>query len=214
MVAYELTIPVEHNIIVLMTLTLVEVHSGSAEENKSASVSSSYLPSFLCFFFLLFNFFDYSFLVLQVKFSNDKFPGSNSNLLPVCWSGGLVASRLLLTPIADLNNVKKFHVQIHQAVLFILGVTTTCIPLVQDFVWLAVVSAVQGMCDGVFFLLIGPIAIATVGVLDSSQAVGFYMGLLGLPVCAGPSLAGKKSNLSYESVGECAPDFRCKTKLL
>ena len=101
-----------------------------------------------------------------------------------------MASRLLLIAIADHKRVRKYHVQIHQAVFFTIGATTMTLPLATDFVWLIIVVTIQGMCDGVYFCLAGPIAIETTGVLDSSQAIGFHIGLNGISMAIGPSLAG------------------------
>ena len=55
------------------------------------------------------------------------------------------------------------------------------------------------MCDGAYFCLIGPIAIKTVGVLDSSQAVGFYIGLCGLSMTVGSSMAGNNMFLNWSA---------------
>ena len=110
-----------------------------------------------------------------------------------------MASRLLLITIADRERVRNYHVQIHQAVFFTLGAITMSLPLATDFVWLIVVVTIQGMCDGAYFCLIGPIAIKTVGVLDSSQAVGFYIGLCGLSMTVGSSMAGNNMFLNWSA---------------
>ena len=150
---------------------------------------SSSLSLSLCWLFLYLLIF-----CAKVKFSQDNFPDSDSEILPICSSAGAVASRLLLITIADRERVRNYHVQIHQAIFFTLGAVTMSLSLATDFVWLIVVVTIQGMCDGAYFCLIGPIAIKTVGVLDSSQAVGFYIGLCGLSMTVGLSMAGKKKS--------------------
>ena len=117
-----------------------------------------------------------------------------------------MASRLLLITIADRERVRNYHVQIHQAVFFTLGVTTIGLPLATDFVWLIVVATIQGVCHGAYFCLLGPIAIKTVGVLDSSQAIGFYIGLCGLSMTVGASIAGNNMFFNWSAL-------RCKHTL-
>ncbi|KAK7095355.1 hypothetical protein V1264_006775 [Littorina saxatilis] len=132
-----------------------------------------------------------------VKFSENRFPESNSNLLPLANSVTTVVTRLLFGIVADVTFVKKYYVIIHQAVFVINGVTTMCIPLSNTYAGFVVASCVLGVCDGLFFLLVGPIALSLVGLQGSSQAVGFFNAAIGLTFLTGPTLAG----LMYDHYG-------------
>ena len=102
----------------------------------------------------------------------------------------MTTARLLFSSVADRACVKRSYVQIHEAVLVVLGVTTFCLALADRFPELLVAAVVMGMCDGLFFLLVGPIAVRLVLAADTSQAVGFFFGLVALPISLGPSIAG------------------------
>nr|KAG5687070.1 hypothetical protein BaRGS_018155 [Batillaria attramentaria] len=98
-------------------------------------------------------------------------------------------SRLVFGLLVDVRCLNPVHMQ--QAALLTLGITTICIPTAHSFQALVVIALVLGLCDGVFFFLNGPIAFRLVGPRDVSQALGFYLAAMAVPVCVGPPVAGK-----------------------
>ncbi|KAK7492967.1 hypothetical protein BaRGS_00015697 [Batillaria attramentaria] len=142
--------------------------------------------SFLGYFVLMFH---------MVKDADDVFPGSNSNLLPLCLGVPNAVMKLVMGSLSDLHRVSRVRIQ--QAAFLVMGVTTTCAPLAGSFTSLLVVAVVLGMCDGTVFCMFGPVAFDLVGPVDSAQALGFVFGLLALPASLGPPLAG----LLYDHFG-------------
>ncbi|KAK7089408.1 hypothetical protein V1264_024717 [Littorina saxatilis] len=112
--------------------------------------------------------------------------------------------RLLFGSIADKPIVMKLYIPIHQAVFVAMGTITMCLPSVESFEVVLIFAMMMGVCDGIFFLLLGPITVHLVGAENSSQAVGFYFGLIAFPLSAGPSLAG----FMYDRYGSYDVAFR------
>lgn len=74
----------------------------------------------------------------------------------------------------------------------VLGLMSVLIPQCTKFEWLAVVCAVLGLCDGCFLTMMAPIAFELVGPMQASQAIGYLLGLMAVPMTAGPPIAGEK----------------------
>lgn len=73
----------------------------------------------------------------------------------------------------------------------LLGLMSMMIPLCRDFGSLIVVCLFLGLCDGFFITIMAPIAFELVGPMQASQAIGYLLGMMALPMIAGPPIAGK-----------------------
>lgn len=88
----------------------------------------------------------------------------------------------------------------------VLGLMSVLIPQCTKFEWLVVVCAFLGLCDGCFLSMMAPIAFELVGPMQASQAIGYLLGLMAVPMTAGPPIAGEKklpcssSPVSFNSI--------------
>lgn len=71
-----------------------------------------------------------------------------------------------------------------------LGLMSMMIPQCSVFEALVVVCVFLGLCDGCFLTMMAPIAFELVGPMQASQAIGYLLGLMSLPMTAGPPIAG------------------------
>lgn len=76
-----------------------------------------------------------------------------------------------------------------------LGLMSMLIPQCSVFEGLVVVCVFLGLCDGCFLTMMAPIAFELVGPMQASQAIGYLLGLMSLPMTAGPPIAGEKHAL-------------------
>lgn len=65
------------------------------------------------------------------------------------------------------------------------------IPQCSVFEGLVVVLVLMGLCDGCFITIMAPIAFELVGPMQASQAIGYLLGLMAIPMTAGPPIAGE-----------------------
>lgn len=65
------------------------------------------------------------------------------------------------------------------------------IPLCGVFGALIAVCLIMGLFDGCFISIMAPIAFELVGAQDVSQAIGFLLGFMSIPMTVGPPIAGK-----------------------
>lgn len=75
-----------------------------------------------------------------------------------------------------------------------LGLMSMLIPQCFVFEGLVVVCVFLGLCDGCFLTMMAPIAFELVGPMQASQAIGYLLGLMSLPMTAGPPIAGEKQH--------------------
>ncbi|XP_068596798.1 monocarboxylate transporter 8 [Brachionichthys hirsutus] len=110
-------------------------------------------------------------------------------VLLVCIGASSGVGRLAFGKIGDLiPGRKKIYMQV---VSFItLGLMCILIPQCSVFEWLAVVCVFLGLCDGCFLTMMAPIVFELVGPMQASQAIGYLLGLMALPMTAGPPIAG------------------------
>lgn len=73
--------------------------------------------------------------------------------------------------------------------LFI-GLMSMMIPLCSVFGGLIAVCLIMGLFDGCFISIMAPIAFELVGAQDVSQAIGFLLGFMSIPMTVGPPIAG------------------------
>lgn len=83
-----------------------------------------------------------------------------------------------------------------------LGLMSMMIPQCSVFEGLVVVCVFLGLCDGCFLTMMAPIAFELVGPMQASQAIGYLLGLMALPMTAGPPIAGEKHALFYDPVAD------------
>ncbi|XP_066496299.1 monocarboxylate transporter 8 [Tiliqua scincoides] len=97
--------------------------------------------------------------------------------------------RLGSGPIGDLiPGLKKIYLQV--ASFMLLGLMCILIPQCQQFWGVIVICLFLGLCDGLFITIMAPIAFELVGPLQASQAIGYLLGLMAIPMTAGPPIAG------------------------
>jgi len=76
------------------------------------------------------------------------------------------------------------------ASFMLLGILCMMIPQCQGFEGVIVICLFLGLCDGFFTTIMAPIAFELVGPMQASQAIGYLMGLMAVPMTAGTPIAG------------------------
>ncbi|KAF5890324.1 monocarboxylate transporter 10, partial [Clarias magur] len=74
--------------------------------------------------------------------------------------------------------------------VMVFGVMTMLIPVCNVFGGLIAVCLVMGLSDGCFFTIMAPIAFELFSSENVSQALGFGLGMMSLPILVGPPIAG------------------------
>ncbi|XP_036920948.1 monocarboxylate transporter 10 isoform X3 [Sturnira hondurensis] len=129
-------------------------------------------------------------LTPQMKHVNERFQDEdNKEVLLMCIGITSGVGRLFFGRIADcVPGVKKVYLQV-LSFLFI-GLMSMMIPLCNVFGALIAVCLVMGIFDGCFISIMAPIAFELVGAQDVSQAIGFLLGFMSVPMTVGPPIAG------------------------
>lgn len=96
----------------------------------------------------------------------------------------------------------SFHHLFQVASFIALGLMSVMIPQCSVFEGLVVVCVFLGLCDGCFLTMMAPIAFELVGPMQASQAIGYLLGLMAVPMTAGPPIAGEKHSQA------CVPEHR------
>ncbi|KAM5257029.1 monocarboxylate transporter 10 [Ctenodactylus gundi] len=136
----------------------------------------------------LFGYFvPYVHLVQHVK---ERFQDeANKEVVLMCIGITSGVGRLLFGRLADyVPGVKKIYLQVLS--FFFIGLMSMVIPLCSAFGALIAVCLVMGLFDGCFISIMAPIAFELVGAQDVSQAIGFLLGLMSIPMTVGPPVAG------------------------
>ncbi|XP_078268237.1 monocarboxylate transporter 8 [Rhinoraja longicauda] len=106
-----------------------------------------------------------------------------------CIGASSGAGRLIFGKIGDsIPGPKKIYLQV--AAFWVMGIMSIMIPLCKIFKGLIVICIFLGLCDGCFITIMAPIAFELVGTQEASQAIGFLLGLMAIPMSAGPPIAG------------------------
>ncbi|XP_051031512.1 monocarboxylate transporter 10 [Phodopus roborovskii] len=114
---------------------------------------------------------------------------SNKEVLFMCIGITSGVGRLLFGRIADyVPGMKKVYLQVLS--FFFIGLMSMMIPLCNAFVGLIAVCLIMGLFDGCFISIMAPIAFELVGPQDASQAIGFLLGFMSIPMTVGPPVAG------------------------
>ncbi|XP_004580557.1 monocarboxylate transporter 10 isoform X1 [Ochotona princeps] len=121
---------------------------------------------------------------------NKRFPDENNKeVLLMCIGITSGIGRLLFGRIADyVPGVKKVYLQVLS--FFFIGLMSIMIPLCNVFGGLIAVCLIMGLFDGCFISIMAPIAFELVGARDVSQAIGFLLGFMSVPMTVGPPIAG------------------------
>ncbi|XP_069582243.1 monocarboxylate transporter 10 isoform X2 [Ranitomeya imitator] len=97
--------------------------------------------------------------------------------------------RLICGRVADyIPGVKKVYLQ--AVSFFCIGLMSMMIPLCYNFGGLIAVCLFMGLFDGCFICIMAPIAFELVGPENVSQAIGFLLGFMSIPMTVGPPIAG------------------------
>ncbi|XP_053316025.1 monocarboxylate transporter 10 [Spea bombifrons] len=113
----------------------------------------------------------------------------NEEILLLCIGVTSGVGRLIFGRLADyIPGVKKVYLQV-VSFLFI-GLMSMMIPVCHNFTGLIVVCLFMGLFDGCFICIMAPIAFELVGPENVSQAIGFLLGFMSVPMTVGPPIAG------------------------
>ncbi|XP_051876813.1 monocarboxylate transporter 8-like isoform X2 [Pristis pectinata] len=109
-------------------------------------------------------------------------------ILLVCIGASSGVGRLAFGKIGDcIPGPKKIYLQVVS--FWVLGIMSIMIPLCNVFEGLIAVCIFLGLCDGCSITIMAPIAFELVGPQEASQAIGFLLGLMAIPMTAGPPIA-------------------------
>uniref|UniRef100_A0A4W6BSX1 Solute carrier family 16 member 10 n=2 Tax=Lates calcarifer TaxID=8187 RepID=A0A4W6BSX1_LATCA len=125
-----------------------------------------------------------------MKHVEERFgPEANKEVLLMCIGITSGVGRLIFGRVADyVNGVNKVYLQVTS--FFVIGLMSMMIPLCNIFGGLIAVCLLMGLFDGCFICIMAPIAFELVGANDVSQAIGFLLGLMSVPMTVGPPIAG------------------------
>ncbi|CAI5793893.1 monocarboxylate transporter 8 [Podarcis lilfordi] len=125
-----------------------------------------------------------------VKYVEEEFKETERAwILLLCIGATSGVGRLASGPISDLiHGPKKIYLQVASFIL--LGIMCMMIPQCQEFWGVIIVCLFLGLCDGLFITIMAPIAFELVGPMQASQAIGYLLGLMAIPMTAGPPIAG------------------------
>ncbi|XP_030065673.1 monocarboxylate transporter 8 [Microcaecilia unicolor] len=132
-------------------------------------------------------FIPYIYLVKYVKHQLKE--DSKDWVLLVCIGVMSGIGRLVSGPVGDcIPGLKKIYIQVTSFAL--MGILCMLIPLCQVFENVIVICLFLGLCDGMFISLMAPIVFEMVGPMQASQAIGWVLGVMAIPMTAGPPIAG------------------------
>lgn len=114
---------------------------------------------------------------------------ANKEVLLMCIGITSAVGRLIFGRVADyVPGVNKVYLQV--ASFFVIGLMSMMIPLCKMFGGLIAVCLLMGLFDGCFICIMAPIAFELVGSQNVSQAIGFLLGMMSVPMTVGPPIAG------------------------
>ncbi|XP_029368126.1 monocarboxylate transporter 8 [Echeneis naucrates] len=125
-----------------------------------------------------------------INFVKENFKDNQREwVLLMCIGASSGVGRLAFGKIGDLiPGLQKIYMQVVS--FMALGLISIMIPQCFEFEGLVVVCVFLGLCDGCFLTVMAPIAFGLVGPMQASQAIGYLLGLMALPMTAGPPLVG------------------------
>ncbi|XP_023666038.1 monocarboxylate transporter 10 [Paramormyrops kingsleyae] len=114
---------------------------------------------------------------------------ANKEVLLMCIGITSGVGRLIFGRVADyVPGVNKVFLQVSS--FLVIGLMSMMIPLCRIFGGLIAVCLLMGLFDGCFICIMAPIAFELVGSQDVSQAIGFLLGMMSVPMMVGPPIAG------------------------
>ncbi|KTG18076.1 hypothetical protein cypCar_00035170 [Cyprinus carpio] len=114
---------------------------------------------------------------------------ANKEILLTCIGITSGVGRLLFGRVADyVPGVNKVFLQVSS--FLVIGLMSMMIPLCHVFGGLIAVCLLMGLFDGCFICIMAPIAFELVGSQNVSQAIGFLLGMMSVPMTVGPPIAG------------------------
>ncbi|XP_063079280.1 monocarboxylate transporter 10 [Engraulis encrasicolus] len=114
---------------------------------------------------------------------------ANKEVLLMCLGITSAVGRLIFGQVADyVPGPNKVFLQV--ASFLVIGLMSMMIPLCNIFGGLIAVCLLMGLFDGCFICIMAPIAFELVGAQDVSQAIGFLLGMMSVPMTVGPPIAG------------------------
>ncbi|XP_056872002.1 monocarboxylate transporter 10 isoform X2 [Takifugu flavidus] len=125
-----------------------------------------------------------------MKHVEERFgPETNKEVLLLSIGITSCIGRFIFGRVADyIPGVNKVYLQVTS--FFVIGLMSMMIPLCNIFGALIAVCLLMGLFDGCFISIMAPIAFELVGAKDVSQAIGFLLGLMSVPMTVGPPIAG------------------------
>ncbi|CAL8315133.1 unnamed protein product [Merluccius merluccius] len=122
---------------------------------------------------------------VEERFGED----ANKEVLLMCIGVTSGVGRLIFGRVADyVQGVNKVYLQVSS--FLVIGLMSMMIPLCNIFGGLIAVCLLMGLFDGCFICIMAPIAFELVGSDNVSQAIGFLLGLMSVPMTVGPPIAG------------------------
>ncbi|XP_060769506.1 monocarboxylate transporter 10 [Neoarius graeffei] len=113
----------------------------------------------------------------------------NKEVLLMCLGITSGVGRLFFGRVADyVPGVYKVFLQVMS--FMVIGVMSMLIPVCNVFGGLVAVCLLMGLFDGCFICIMAPIAFELVGPDNVSQAIGFLLGMMSVPMTVGPPVAG------------------------
>ncbi|XP_058939606.1 monocarboxylate transporter 10 isoform X2 [Kogia breviceps] len=145
-----------------------------------------------------------------MKHVNERFQDEkNKEVVLMCIGITSGVGRLLFGRIADyVPGVKKVYLQVLS--FFFIGLMSMMIPLCSVFGALIAVCLIMGLFDGCFISIMAPIAFELVGAQDVSQAIGFLLGFMSIPMTVGPPIAEPRISANLP-VGNLVMDQASRT---
>ncbi|KAL0967347.1 hypothetical protein UPYG_G00251100 [Umbra pygmaea] len=122
---------------------------------------------------------------VEERFGKD----ANKEVLLMCIGVTSGIGRLIFGRVADyVHGVNKVYLQVSS--FLVIGLMSMMIPLCNVFGGLIAVCLLMGLFDGCFICIMAPIAFELVGSQNVSQAIGFLLGMMSVPMMVGPPIAG------------------------
>ena len=140
-----------------------------------------------------------------VRHSTVVFPNERSAFLITFMQVASFVSRILFGKISDCACVNIMF--LHQLAVIVMGITVFSIPFSTTFTLLMTQIIVFGICEGICFILVGPIVIYLLGILKAGQGIGFIYFCMSVPFAIGPVIAGsiydslESYNISFYVLG-------------
>uniref|UniRef100_A0A8C8CK91 Uncharacterized protein n=1 Tax=Oncorhynchus tshawytscha TaxID=74940 RepID=A0A8C8CK91_ONCTS len=161
---------------------LMLIQAGLTQTRRYCNLGVFHLPNYRVWAFgvataMLGNFVPYIYLMSFVEEQFVETPVKEWVLL-VCIGVTSCVGRLLFGRVGNLlHGARKIYLQAGS--FMVLGLASMLVPLCVRFEGLVAVCLLLGLCDGCVITL-----------MRASQAIGYLMGLMALPMTAGPPLAG------------------------